>query len=558
MADTIPGRQTINVGVQNQATGSDDLYTAFTKVETNFENLFTNASPYLNVSGSTGILVTNPSSNSVSITNTGVTKLTSGTGITLDSSNGNITISVSGDLTGVVAGVTNVNIKSTTLNVSGSPIISRGNIGIELPALATGANFNPGTYVSPTLTVDGYGRIVEISNISSAGTVTKIAVSSGEGIGISGSPIIDSGTINIVNTGVTKLTAGQGILLSGSNGAITISGANPPTSGVSRIDFTSNTLSIAGSPVTSSGTVNIELPTNATFTKITSANLVSTGPVYATANIYGANANLGNTVTANYFTGTLTTNAQPNITSVGSLTSLTVTGNIGSGNASLGNLVTANFVTINNNANVTANLKAGNANIVTTLTAGNITTTNGIFWANGAPYSPPAPNILMTSIAANAAITTTSDASIPFNNLTYSGNVLKYDTVTVDTETGYSTSTGKYTPTVAGYYQIEASFAPYVVSLGTNPTPQSALTDGTHYFIVLVKNGTIIVGVGSQVGGFLGLGYTGILSSTINTIVPMNGSTDYIQVFLVAVINSGSFTTGVTPANYLQAIWLRP
>jgi hypothetical protein len=36
MADIIPGRQTINVGIQNQASGSDDLYTAFTKVETNF------------------------------------------------------------------------------------------------------------------------------------------------------------------------------------------------------------------------------------------------------------------------------------------------------------------------------------------------------------------------------------------------------------------------------------------------------------------------------------------------------------------------------------------
>jgi hypothetical protein len=559
MADTIPGRQTINVGVQNQATGSDDLYTAFTKVETNFENLFTNASPYLNVSGSTGILVTNPSSNSVSITNTGVTKLTSGTGITLDSSNGNITISVSGDLTGVVAGVTNVNIKSTTLNVSGSPIISRGNIGIELPALATGANFNPGTYVSPTLTVDGYGRIVEISNISSAGTVTKIAVSSGEGIGISGSPIIDSGTINIVNTGVTKLTAGQGILLSGSNGAITISGANPPTSGVSRIDFTSNTLSIAGSPVTSSGTVNIELPTNATFTKITSANLVSTGPVYATANIYGANANLGNLVTANYTTAVLTTNAQPNITSVGSLTSLTVTGNIGSGNASLGNLVTANFVTINNNANVTANLKAGNANIVTTLTAGNITTTNGIFWANGAPYSPPAPNILMTNITANTAIATTTAVPLGLDNLSYVGDVLIFNNVAIDTESAYSTSTGKYTPTVAGYYEFSASFSPTIVSLGTNA---SAVQDGTNYVIMLVKNGTVIVAAGQQIGGMnLGAGgfaWSGFTQSSINVMVPMNGSTDYVQVFLVATIKSGSFTNGNTMSNYLQAIWLRP
>jgi hypothetical protein len=559
MADTIPGRQTINVGVQNQATGSDDLYSAFTKVETNFENLFVNASPYLHFNGSTGIQVANPNSNTVTITNTGVTKITSGTGITLDNSNGNVTISVSGTLTGVVAGVTNVGIRSTTLSISGSPIISNGNIGIELPALTTGSSFNPGTYVSPTLTVDQYGRIVEISNISSAGTVTKIAVSGGEGISIAGSPIIDSGTINVINTGVTRLTAGPGISLSGSNGAVTISGSNPPTSGILRIDFASNTLSIAGSPITSSGTVKIELPNSPTFTKVTGANLVSTGPVYATGNIYGANANLGNLVTANYTTAVLTTGSQPNITSVGSLTSLTVTGNIGSGNASLGNTVTANFITINNNANVTANLKAGNANIATTLTAGNITTTNGIFWANGAPYSPPAPNLLMTSIAANTAIVTTTGSTFSIDGFSYIGNVLKFDTVTVDTETGYSTSTGKYTPTVAGYYQVTTSFSPYSVSLGSS---YSALTDGTHYLILLVKNGTIVAGVGQQIGGMGvgvgGLAWAGWTQSSINTLIPMNGSTDYLQVFLVAVINSGSFTTGVAPSNYFQAIWLRP
>jgi hypothetical protein len=558
MADTIPGRQTINVGVQNQATGADDLYTAFTKVESNFEKLFTNASPYLNVNSGTGIQVTNPTSNTVTITNTGVTKITSGTGITLDNSNGNVTISVSGTLTGVVAGVTNVNIRSNTLSVGGSPIISSGNIGIELPALATSANFNPGTYVSPTVTVDAYGRVVQISNISSAGTVTKIAVSGGEGISIAGSPIIDSGTINVINTGVTRLTAGPGIALSGSNGAVTISGTNPPTSGISRIDFASNTLSIAGSPITSSGTISLEMPANGVFTKVTTAN-ISTGPVYATGNIYGANANLGNLVTANYTTAVLTTGSQPNITSVGSLTSLTVTGNIGAGNVNLGNIAIANFITINNNANVTANLKAGNANIVTTLTAGNITTTNGIFWANGAPYSPPAPNLLMTSIAANAAIATTTGSTFSLDGFSYVGNVLKFDTVTVDTETGYSTSTGKYTPTVAGYYQVTTSFSPYAASLGSG---YSALTDGTHYLILLVKNGTIVTGVGQQIGGMGvgvgGLAWAGWTQSSINTIVQMNGSTDYLQVFLVAVINSGSFTTGVTPSNYLQAIWLRP
>jgi hypothetical protein len=68
----------------------------------------------------------------------------------------------------------------------------------------------------------------------------------------------------------------------------------------------------SGGPVSVGGTANI-----ATFT--------STGITlkYATT----TTANLGNVAIANYFTGTLTTAAQPNITSTGTLANLTVTGN---------------------------------------------------------------------------------------------------------------------------------------------------------------------------------------------------------------------------------------
>ena len=181
MADIIPGRQVINIGTQNQATGSDDLYTAFTKVETNFENLFANSSPYINVIGGSGIAVATPTGNTLTITNTGITNITPGTGITLNNSNGAVTISVSGSLSNVVAGVTNVGVRSNTLTITNSPIISYGLIDVELPVFPTTANFSPGTYISPTITVDEYGRIVEVSNTNSSGTVTSVAVQAGVG-----------------------------------------------------------------------------------------------------------------------------------------------------------------------------------------------------------------------------------------------------------------------------------------------------------------------------------------------------------------------------------------
>jgi hypothetical protein len=62
------------------------------------------------------------------------------------------------------------------------------------------------------------------------------------------------------------------------------------------------------------------------------------------ANVTGTVANATYAVSAGT-AGTVTTNAQPNITSTGTLTSLAVTGNITNGNITGGNLVSANYFT---------------------------------------------------------------------------------------------------------------------------------------------------------------------------------------------------------------------
>ena len=85
--------------------------------------------------------------------------------------------------------------------------------------------------------------------------------------------------------------------------------------------------------------------------------------------------NGGNLVTANYFTGTLTTAAQPNITSVGSLTSLTVTGNANVGNIGTAGLVvatgnvTGGNLTTGGVVSATGNVTGGNVNSAGTVTA---------------------------------------------------------------------------------------------------------------------------------------------------------------------------------------------
>jgi hypothetical protein len=125
--------------------------------------------------------------------------------------------------------------------------------------------------------------------------------------------------------------------------------------------------------------VNNNFAASANFTFNPSTNLLT-----VTGNIAGSNVNAGNLLTANFVTGTLTTNAQPNITSVGTLTSLAVTGNATAGNLSAtgdvsgatvtGTLTTAAQPNVTSVGTLSALTVTGNiqtsANLVTDLIVG--------------------------------------------------------------------------------------------------------------------------------------------------------------------------------------------
>ncbi len=270
----ISGLQVINIGVQNESIGSDSLYTAFNKTKTNFATLFGNSSPYNTFTGNTGITVTaNATLGTVDVLNTGVTYLQAGTGITLSGNTGNITISSTGGGGGGGGTVTSVGVlpaSASRITVSGSPIVSSGNITLDLATTGVSA----GTYTYPTMTVDAYGRITSVSNGSSTGTVTSIGITPGFGIQVTGSPVTTSGNITVLNTGVTRLNAGTGISLSGSNGNVTISTATGAGT-VTSVGVSSTTLTITGSPIVTAGTIAVELPSSISL----SGNLTTSGIV---------------------------------------------------------------------------------------------------------------------------------------------------------------------------------------------------------------------------------------------------------------------------------------
>jgi hypothetical protein len=287
----ISGIQQINIGLPNESVDSDSLYLAFKKTANNFANLFACASPFNTFTGNTGItLVANASVGTLDIQNSGVTNIIAGTGVSVNQSNGNVIISSIGSNggSGTVTSVGLSPVSTTRLVVTNTPVVSSGIITIDLATSGVGS----GTYTYPTLTVDSYGRITSIANAASVGTVTSVGAVAGSGIQVSGVPITSAGSLTIVNTGVTRLSAGTGIQLSGSNGNITVSTVT--TGGtVSSIAITSSSLDITNGTITTTGVVDIELPANVNVT----GKLLLTGSENLTS---GSDASL--TKTASYFT----------------------------------------------------------------------------------------------------------------------------------------------------------------------------------------------------------------------------------------------------------------
>ena len=166
----------------------------------------------------------------------------------------------------------------------------------------------------------------------------------------------------------------------------------------------------------------------------------TTGSV--SGNLSAGNVDGGNLVTANFFTGTLTTAAQPNITSVGTLTSLAVTGNVTAGNVGGGNLVTANFFT-----GTLTTAAQPNVTSVGTLTSlavtGNVTTGN-VSGTTGAFTNVSGNGDALTSLnASNISSGTLAQARLANASLTVNGTSITLGssgTVTANAQTLTGTS----------------------------------------------------------------------------------------------------------------------
>ena len=307
------------------------------------------------------------------------------------------TLSVTGNATvgnlstsGSGGTLSNINvISANTFTASGNITSGNANLGNSVTANYFTGNFygtaNLATYATTANAVAGGNVSGQVGNSLIAGTVYTNAQPNITSVGsLTGLTVSNAtGVVNFTTTANVTLGAVANLHISGgttgqylsTDGSGTLSWSTVSAGTASNIANGNSNVNIPSA----NGNVNISAVGNANVVVITGTGVNIAGTLNATGNITAGNANLGNSVTANYFTGnfygtanlatyattanavaggnvsgqvansliagTVYTNAQPNITSVGSLTSLTVTGNITAGNVNAGNLLTANYTT---------------------------------------------------------------------------------------------------------------------------------------------------------------------------------------------------------------------
>jgi hypothetical protein len=333
--------------------------------------------------------------------------------------NGNVNLTAGGN-TSLVVTATGANVTGTftaSNNVTGAQLVSTIAIGTA-PFVVTSttqvANLNVETAgLATAVTGNAQG------NITSLGSLTGLTVSNATGI------VDFTTTANVTLGAVANLhisggTSGQVLSTNGSGGlsfiSISSSGISNGTSNVNiptvngNVDITSagnTTMVITGTGVNVAGTLNatgnanvgnlgtaqVLASANVTAPQLISNIAVGTAPFIVTSTTQVANLNVATSGTAGT-AGTVTTNAQPNITSVGTLTSLDVTGNISGGNISISGI-----------ANVTGNLDAGNITTAGTANVGTLIVTGATTFGN-VTANYVALNNGLTSNRSNVVVTT--------------------------------------------------------------------------------------------------------------------------------------------------------
>ena len=402
----------------------------------------------------------------------------------------------------------------------------------------TTGSYGNGDAVS-TFTVNQQGQLTAAGSTSiaaNAANLTGTALASG----ITTSSLTTVGTLsNLIANGNINLTGASNVSL-GAVGNVKITGGSSgqviQTDGSGNLSFvsiSSSSISNGNSNVnigTANGNVTISAVGNTTIT-VTGTGANITGYANISGNLVAANANLGNLASANYFTGTLTTNAQPNVTSVGTLTALDVTGNITNGNITGGNLVSANYftgtLTTNAQPNITSVGTLSNLSVTGNITNGNITGGNLVSanYVTGTLTTNAQPNITSIGALSNLEVS----GNISANYVAFSGGaVSNRSNVSVTTS---ATIIDEFAPATfrTAKYVISASSANGYQSIETLLIQDGSSAYITIYGSLCTNNAADLIDITANVNGVSGnVTVYATANSTVSSTANVNVVAQYI------------------------------
>ena len=317
-------------------------------------------------------------------------------------SNANVTISSAGNANVVVVTGTGANVTGT-FNVSGNVIAqSKMLVGLSTTSL-----------VNPVAVFSGSGASYDqVAVINTTGTGSADITTYGNNgddtqswadMGFTGNSFSDAN--------YTVTAAGDGYFFVQGNtsfgGNMVIATGNTGTT--KDIIFATGgfqTANIKARLYNANGAFSVTGNINAG--NVSGGNLVSanyfSGDGHLITNVSASSATTATSATT---AGTVTTAAQPNITSVGTLVSLSVTGNVSAGNANLGNLVTANFF-------------SGSGNLLSNIQGANVSGTVASATVAATVTTAAQPNI--TSVGTLTSVAVTGNATV--GNVKINGGIL--------------------------------------------------------------------------------------------------------------------------------------
>jgi hypothetical protein len=460
-----------------------------------------------NVSAS-GNLVTLSNVNGVNFNGTGNAVLTGN----ISSGNATITANLS---SGNIAASGNIRSTSgffvgdggflSNLTVAAGDIILNGTSNVSIPDVDGNILFNVGGLlagkISSTTTAIGLG--------SGAAGLFSTAIGSGAGGSAQGAQGVAIG-YNAGSSGqgasavAIGTAAGQSNQPAGSI-AINASGAalNPSGAGFFVNPVRTNASNI-GTPVFFNDTTK-EL----TY----STSMALTGNITA-GNVY---ANAG-TIGASLLTGTLTTAAQPNITSVGTLTSLAVTGNITSGNISTGNITLGGGAVLSGDGSGLTSLNASNISSGTldqARLANSSLTVNGVSITLGSSGTVTANAQTLSGTSLNSTVVGSSLTSVgTLGSLAVTGTTTSGTVQTASLTTGAAATAGSITGTwtLTAGSKLEATYA----DMAERYTSDAKYEPGTVLMIGGTAETTIATEAGkTRIAGIVSSEPAYILNSTL-------------------------------------------